>query len=132
MNALEQGTPSFKVEPSGVVSWLSRLGSWLGFIQQDASDAVAYSLAVPGYRRRDFTVEVHGRQVIVRGERAGGLFRPQSRSSVVHAFTLPETLDEQSVRAAVRGGILRLTVRKKADTGTREVPRARHQPGWLS
>jgi HSP20 family molecular chaperone IbpA len=96
--------------------------SWLGFRQQDDPDAVTYELRVPGYRRRDLQIEIRDRVVTVRGSRTDGWFQPRSKKSFVHSFELPETLDEEDVRASLTRGILQLTIGKQPHARRRRIP----------
>jgi hypothetical protein len=55
--------------------------SWLGITQHDEADGVILQLPVPGYRRRDLSIDVRERLVTVRGERADGWLKQPSRKS---------------------------------------------------
>jgi HSP20 family molecular chaperone IbpA len=103
----------------------SLLSSWntpTSIAWHDAPEAVTYRIRVPGYRRKDLAVEVRDRQIVVRGERARGVLRPNSKTSFVYSTTLPETLDEQNVSAELRGGVLCITVGKQPYARARRIP----------
>jgi HSP20 family molecular chaperone IbpA len=97
-------------------------GGWLGFHHHDTPDAVVYTLAVPGYRKKDVNVEVRGRNVIVSGERSEGFFNPSAHHSFVQSFTLPPMLDCDNVVADLRDGMLSLTVAKRPEARPRSIP----------
>jgi HSP20 family molecular chaperone IbpA len=103
----------------------SLLSSWnapTGTGWHDAPEGLIYRLRVPGYRRKDLAVEVRDRQIVVRGERVRGVLRPKAKSSFVYSTTLPETLDERSVRAELRRGVLCITVGKQPYARARRIP----------
>jgi HSP20 family protein len=107
--------------------------SWLGITQHDEADAVTWQLPVPGYRRRDLSIEVRERLVTVRGERADGWLKQRSRKSFTHAFTLPESLDEHQLSATFLRGVLQLKIAKKPHARRRSIPvfgpnGTKHQP----
>src|SRR5687768_2266403 len=107
--------------------------SWLGITQHDEADAVILQLSVPGYRRRDLSIEVRERLVTVRGERADGWLKQRSRKSFAHSFTLPESLDEHRLNASFARGVLQLKIAKKPYARRRSIPvfgpnGTRHQP----
>lgn len=88
----------------------------------DEADAVTYRLRVPGYRRRDLTIEVRDRVMLVRGQRTFGWFRPRAKQSFFQAIRLPDALDERDVRANLAAGVLRLTIAKKPHARRRQIP----------
>jgi len=90
--------------------------------QLDEADSMTYRLRVPGYRRRDLTIEVRDRLMLVQGERTSGWFRPRTKKSFFHAFQLPDALDERDVQASLTGGVLRLKVAKKPHARRRFIP----------
>jgi HSP20 family molecular chaperone IbpA len=117
-------TPEMFGGANGTAGWASPpfWDGWLGFARHDTPDAVVYTVNVPGYRKKDIRIEVRDRQVVVRGEHTEGLLKPRARRSFVQSFTLPETLDDQDVRADLCDGVLTITVAKKPDHRARRVP----------
>lgn len=101
---------------------LARLSSPLSVDQLDEADSMTYRLRVPGYRRRDLTVEVRDRLVIARGERTIGWFKPRTKKSFFQAIELPDALDERDVQATLARGVLRLTIAKKPHARRRQIP----------
>ena len=99
-----------------------RASEWTGFTRRDTDDAAIYTLDVPRYRKKDLSVEVDGRRVVVRGEHSEGLLRPRVRRSFVRSFTLPDTLDPGDVRADFHDGALSLTVAKLPAARARRIP----------
>lgn len=82
-------------------------------------------LAVPGKKKDDFNVEVNNDVLTVSSEtkteneeRAeGGKYtrREFSYSSFKRSFTLPETVDEDKIKASYEDGVLRLALPKKEE-----------------
>lgn len=109
---------------NGTAGWASppSWNSWTGLARHDTPEAVVYTLSVPGFRRKDIEIEVCDGIVTVRGNRKDGLFRPRAKSSFVQTFTLPETLDEQDVRADLHDGVLSLTFAKRPEARARRIP----------
>jgi HSP20 family molecular chaperone IbpA len=111
-----------EIQESARPWWLpTSTDSWLGFSQQDEADSVTYRLQAPGYRRRDLSIQVRDRVLIVRGEHADGWLKPRSKRAFIHSFKLPEALDERDVHAAFDAGVLRLTIRKKPHARRRQI-----------
>jgi HSP20 family molecular chaperone IbpA len=125
MNIVQHSDPTRQLElQESTRPWSlpSSSESWLGFSQHNEADAVIYQLPVPGYRRRDLSIEARDRVLIVRGEHTDGLLRPRSKRAFIRSFKLPETLDERDVRAAFNAGVLRLIIGKKPHARRRRIP----------
>jgi HSP20 family protein len=102
-------------------AWPLRASEWTGFARRDTDAAAIFTLDVPRYRKKDLTVDVDGRRVIVRGERSEGLLKPTLRRSFLRSFTLPDTLDPSDVRAELHDGVLSLTVAKLPAARSRRI-----------
>jgi HSP20 family protein len=96
--------------------------SWLGLSQHADADAVTFQLRIPGYRRRDVSIELRDRLLIVRGERTDGWFKRRSKKSFLHTLKLPEELDEHDVCASFAGEVLQLKVARKPYARRRLIP----------
>jgi HSP20 family protein len=107
---------------SGWPTLSGSLPHWPGMDARDTPEARVYSLAVPGYRKRDITVQIDGRQLVVSGQRRPGWFGGDAWRSFVQSFTLPEMLDDQAVRADLRDGVLCIAVAKKPEARARRIP----------
>ncbi len=80
-------------------------------------------LAVPGQKKEDFNVEVDNDVMTIsmeardeKSEKEGDYTRREFHfTAFKRAFTLPETVDQDDIRADYRDGILRFTLPKKAE-----------------
>lgn len=120
MNLIHSSHSSLKVEFSDAARGFFPI-SGLELTREDTPESVIYRATLPDFRRRDITIEVRDRALIVRGERVRGFLKPQSRSSFVQAVTLPDTLDERDIAASFRGDVLSITVAKKPQARARRI-----------
>ncbi|MEJ2162860.1 MAG: Hsp20/alpha crystallin family protein [Robiginitalea sp.] len=80
-------------------------------------------LAVPGQKKEDFNVEVDNDIMTVsmesgeeKEQKEQGYTRREFRyTSFKRAFTLPDTVDQEDIKAAYEDGILRFTLPKRAE-----------------
>lgn len=92
-------------------------------IREGESD-FTLELAVPGQKREDFNVEVDNDVLTIsmetrdeKTEKEGEFTRREFRyTSFKRAFTLPETVHQDDIRADYKDGILRFTLPKKEET----------------
>jgi HSP20 family protein len=83
-------------------------------------------LAAPGYKKEDLKVNVEDGMLTISSEKEHGSKEEKkgfsrkefSYSSFSRAFTLPENVDQESVKARFEDGVLKLTVDK-----TKELPK---------
>jgi HSP20 family protein len=97
-------------------------------VYEDA-EKVVLKLEVPGIEEKDLDIRVEDHTLTVKGERKfeqeekqenfqriersyGGFFR---------AFTLPSTVDTESVQADYKAGVLKLVFKKKAEAQPRQI-----------
>jgi HSP20 family protein len=91
-------------------------------IREGESD-FTLELAVPGQKREDFNVEVDNDVLTItmetrdeKTEKEGEFTRREFRyTSFKRAFTLPETVHQDDIRADYKDGILRFTLPKKEE-----------------
>lgn len=93
-------------------------------------DDKAYTVhaEVPGVKKEDIQVEVHGDQVSIRAEvkqekeeKEGGkvIHSERSYGMVGRSFTLPTEVDDKATVAKYKDGMLELTLPKRASGGKR-------------
>ena len=90
---------------------------------------VVLKLEIPGIRREDLDIRVEGRTLTVRGERKfeseekeENFHRIERRyGSFVRSFTLPATVDTDSIDAQSAEGVLTISLAKKAEAKPKQI-----------
>ena len=107
---------------------------WFGGLENDKSNVPAVNikenekdfeleLAVPGRKKEDFRIEINENLLTISTEskteenveKDNYTRREFAYSSFKRAFTLPETIDEDNIKANYNNGILKFTLPKKAE-----------------
>jgi HSP20 family protein len=86
-------------------------------------------LEIPGIRQEDLDVRMENTTLSVRGERSfesegkeENFHRVERRyGSFYRAFTVPNTVDSQSIKAEYDSGVLRLELQKRAESKPRQI-----------
>jgi HSP20 family protein len=86
-------------------------------------------LEIPGIRQEDLDVRMENTTLSVRGERSfesegkeENFHRVERRyGSFYRAFTVPNTVDPQSIKAEYDAGVLRLELQKRAESKPRQI-----------
>jgi HSP20 family protein len=97
-------------------------------IYEDAGKVVL-KLEVPGIEEKDLDVRVENRTLTVKGERRFAQEEKEenfhrierSYGSFYRAFTLPSTVDAESVNASYTAGVLKVELTKKAQAQPRQI-----------
>lgn len=90
---------------------------------------VVLKLEVPGIEEKDLDVRVENNTLTVKGERK---FEKEEKEENFHrierrygsfyrAFTLPSTVDTDSVQASYNAGVLKLELKKKAEAQPKQI-----------
>jgi HSP20 family protein len=90
---------------------------------------VVLKLEIPGMQKEDLDIRVENNTLTVRGERKfekdekeENFHRVERRyGSFYRAFTVPTTVDPNSVKADYDNGILRLSLEKKAESKPKQI-----------
>jgi HSP20 family protein len=98
-------------------------------IYEDAQK-VMLKLEVPGVDQKDLDVRVENHTLTVKGERKfdaeekeQNFHRIERRyGSFYRAFTLPSTVDTESVAASYNAGVLKLELKKKPEAQPKQIP----------
>ncbi len=124
-----RGWPSL-AEP--LRSWSARLADWMAPAAEASSDDGAYRIAVelPGVEEKDVELTVDDGVVTVKGEKRSAreekgdtwYFSERQFGSFTRSFRLPPDADEQGVKAALKDGVLTVTVPRRGEAAS---PRAR-------
>jgi HSP20 family protein len=97
-------------------------------VYEDARKVVL-KLEVPGVEEKDLDVRVENHTLTVKGERK---FEAEEKEQNFHrierrygsfyrAFTLPETVDTESVKASYNAGVLKLELAKKPEAQAKKI-----------
>ena len=86
-------------------------------------------LEVPGVKQDELDIQVEGRTLTVRGERKFASEEKQENfhrvehryGTFARSFTLPTTVDAESVKATYDAGVLELSLAKKAEAKPRQI-----------
>ena len=85
---------------------------------------------MPGVKKDDIDISVEGHQVTVRAEvkreKSSGkgkeLYNERYSGQAYRTFSLPSEIDSGNAKAAYDGGVLTLTLPKKADSAVKHLP----------
>jgi HSP20 family protein len=86
-------------------------------------------LEIPGMRQEDLDVRLENNTLTVKGERS---FKSEGKEENFHrverrygsfyrAFTLPTTIDQNSIKAEYEAGVLHLELQKRAETKPKQI-----------
>jgi HSP20 family protein len=112
----------------------ARVAEWMAPASEASSDEAAYriTMELPGVEEKDIQLSVEGGMVTVRGEKRTEreeksdtwYFSERQYGSFARSFRLPADADEADVKAALKDGVLTVTVPRKAKTAPegRRVP----------
>lgn len=97
-------------------------------VYEDAEKLVL-KLEVPGVKPEDLDIRLENQTLTIKGERrfestekAENFHRIERRfGSFVRSFTLPQTVDSESVSAAADAGVLTVTLSKKAEAQPKQI-----------
>ncbi len=86
-------------------------------------------LEIPGIRQEDLDIRVENQTLTVKGERKiesehkeENFHRIERRfGSFVRSFTLPQTVDSDSIQATYENGVLNLSIGKKAEAKPKQI-----------
>ncbi|MEI9981615.1 MAG: Hsp20/alpha crystallin family protein [Edaphobacter sp.] len=97
-------------------------------VYEDAEKLVL-KLEVPGVKPEDVDIKLENQSLVIKGERkfessekAENFHRIERRfGSFVRSFTLPQTVDMESVTASADAGVLTISLAKKAEAQPRQI-----------
>ena len=99
-----------------------------GDIYED-NQKVTLKLEIPGIEEKDLDVRVENHTLTVKGERKLASEEKQENfhriertyGSFYRAFTLPTTVDTESIAASYNAGVLKLELKKKAEAQPKQI-----------
>ena len=117
------GPPALRPSPSRPAA-----SSPLSTSTRDAQH-VALKLEVPGVKQENLDIRVENDTLTVKGERRfeaeekeENFHRIERRfGSFVRSFTLPQTVDADTVKASYENGVLSVTIAKKAESKPKQI-----------
>jgi HSP20 family protein len=120
---------------------ISAMGSFVPAVDvYEDAQALVLKLEIPGVRSEDLDVRLENQTLTVKGERkleAGlkqeNFHRIERRfGSFARTFTLPQTVDTESLTASYEAGVLTVSIAKKAEAKPRQVKIEVTTPGPTS
>jgi HSP20 family protein len=107
-----------------------RLAPYCVDVREDA-DHFYVEAELPGFRKEDIDVTLENQQLTISAERkedqkqkgkTGELLHHERRyTRFLRSFTLPPTVDEQTVNAKLADGVLTITLNKREETKPRRI-----------
>ncbi len=125
LNSIFNELPRFSGESENLMT-----GSFMPAVDvYEDPHKVVLKLEVPGIKQEDLDIRVENQTLIVKGERKlekdekEENFQRIERSygSFVRSFTLPQTVDPDSITASYDAGVLSITLNKKAEAKPKQV-----------
>jgi HSP20 family protein len=106
----------------------SRLAPYSVDVREDA-DHIYVEAELPGFRKDEVDITLENSTLTISAERKENsqnengdwLLRERRYSRFLRSFTLPPTVDEQSVDAKLSDGVLLVTLNKREETKPRKV-----------
>ena len=105
-------------------------------------DAYVIELEIPGVSEADISIEVHGDQIDIFGEKRSSrddktdtyIFTERFYGAFRRSFRLPTDVDSQQIKAHAHDGVLRVTMPKRLDAGgdKRRIEIKRSQPRGIT
>jgi HSP20 family protein len=92
-------------------------------------EKLVLKLEIPGVKQDDMDIRLENQTLVIRGERkfesnekAENFHRIERRfGSFVRTFTLPQTVDAESVAATMDAGVLTISLTKKAEAQPKQI-----------
>ena len=116
--------------PTGSESETLASGSFVPAVDiYEDTQHIVLKLEIPGIREEDLDIRVENQTLTVRGERKfeaeeneENFHRIERRfGSFVRSFTLPQTVDTESIQATYDNGVLKISIAKKAEAKPKQI-----------
>src|SRR5687767_10004368 len=95
---------------------------------REDQDHIYVEAELPGFKKEEIDVTMENQQITIAAERKDEneqkgehLLRERRYTRFLRSFTLPPTVDEQSVSAKLTDGVLAITLNKREETKPRKV-----------
>ena len=107
----------------------ARLAPYGVDIREDG-DRLVVEAEMPGFKKEDVDITLENQTLTISGERreekkdqkeAGYLLNERRYSRFLRSFTLPPTVNDQTVNAKLSDGVLTITLNKREETKPRKI-----------
>ncbi len=104
--------------------------SWRPMVDiYEEDEAYVIKAELPGVDKKDIDVDLKGRTLVIKGERAAEnevkeenfCCRERTFGKFQRAFSLPEVLDADKIKADFKDGVLKITVPKREEVKPKQV-----------
>ena len=115
---------------AGVVDNSSASASFVPAVDvYEDAEKLVLKLEIPGVKPENLDIKLENQSLVIKGERkfesnekAENFHRIERRfGSFVRSFTLPQTVDSESVTATTDAGVLTISLAKKAEAQPRQI-----------
>ncbi len=115
---------------SALMDWEEDSVMWTPKVDvKESKDAYEVMADLPGLDKKDIKISLQDNVLTLQGERReeakkedeNCYFVERSHGSFSRAFRLPEKIDEKSIRAEYKDGVLRITLQKSEEAKPRQI-----------
>jgi HSP20 family protein len=109
----------------------SEIPAPFGVDVREDTDHIYVEADVPGFKKEEIEINLENQMLTIqaehkaeneqKGDKNGWLLRERRYSRFERSFTLPPTVDPQTVLAKLNDGVLTVTLNKRAETKPRKV-----------
>ena len=104
------------------MNFLNRSHSVPSVNSLENNDSFEIDLAVPGMKKEDFTIELNDKVLVISSETSNTIENDKMRlnefnfSSFQRSFRVPDTVDQDKIKANYKNGILKIKLPKRKES----------------
>lgn len=104
------------------MNFLNRSHSVPSVNSLENNDSFEIDLAVPGMKKEDFTIELNDKVLVISSETSNTMENDKMRlnefnfSSFQRSFRVPDTVDQDKIKANYKNGILKIKLPKRKES----------------
>jgi len=104
------------------MNFLNRSHSVPSVNSLENNDSFEIDLAVPGMKKEDFTIELNDKVLVISSETSNTMENDKMRlnefnfSSFQRSFRVPDSVDQDKIKANYKNGILKIKLPKRKDS----------------
>ena len=104
------------------MNFLNRRHSVPSVNSLENNDSFEIDLAVPGMKKEDFTIELNDKVLVISSETSNTIENDKMRlnefnfSSFQRSFRVPDTVDQDKIKANYKNGILKIKLPKRKES----------------